>query len=145
MHSSLCGGKRVSVSRTPGHTKRFQTVPLINGLRLLDCPGIVFPRRLHAAASPAAAVRRSDVEETKQEETKSMIHGRAVQEVCGVIPLAQVREPYSALRVVAEAVPLWDLYGIKPLEVRTYSLPRQLQLHVLYTLPNLLSMYAMPP
>ncbi len=33
----------VSTSRTPGHTKHFQTVFLSPSLRLCDCPGLVFP------------------------------------------------------------------------------------------------------
>jgi len=33
----------VSTSRTPGHTKHFQTVFLTRSIRLCDCPGLVFP------------------------------------------------------------------------------------------------------
>lgn len=33
----------VSVSRTPGHTKHFQTIFLTKNIRLCDCPGLVFP------------------------------------------------------------------------------------------------------
>ena len=33
----------VSTSRTPGHTKHFQTIFLTRSLRLCDCPGLVFP------------------------------------------------------------------------------------------------------
>ena len=41
--NALCGKKVVSVSKTPGHTKHFQTIFLNNTLRLCDCPGLVFP------------------------------------------------------------------------------------------------------
>jgi len=36
----------VSVSRTPGHTKHFQTIYLTSNVRLCDCPGLVFPSKV---------------------------------------------------------------------------------------------------
>ena len=33
----------VSVSRTPGHTKHFQTIYLTPTVKLCDSPGLVFP------------------------------------------------------------------------------------------------------
>ena len=33
----------VSVSRTPGHTKHFQTIFLTRNVRMCDSPGLVFP------------------------------------------------------------------------------------------------------
>lgn len=33
----------VSVSKTPGHTKHFQTIYLTQNVILCDCPGLVFP------------------------------------------------------------------------------------------------------
>lgn len=41
--NSIVGHKVVSVSRTPGHTKHFQTINLTPTVRLCDCPGLVFP------------------------------------------------------------------------------------------------------
>ncbi|XP_055837376.1 guanine nucleotide-binding protein-like 1 isoform X1 [Episyrphus balteatus] len=41
--NAMKGKKVVSVSRTPGHTKHFQTIFLTNKVRLCDCPGLVFP------------------------------------------------------------------------------------------------------
>lgn len=41
--NSIVGHKVVSVSRTPGHTKHFQTIHLTSTVRLCDCPGLVFP------------------------------------------------------------------------------------------------------
>jgi ribosome biogenesis GTPase A len=41
--NSIVGHKVVSVSRTPGHTKHFQTINLTATVRLCDCPGLVFP------------------------------------------------------------------------------------------------------
>lgn len=44
--NSLVGKKVVSCSRTPGHTKHFQTYFLTQHIRLCDCPGLVFPSRV---------------------------------------------------------------------------------------------------
>ncbi|KJP85791.1 hypothetical protein AK88_04550 [Plasmodium fragile] len=42
--NSLVGLKKVSVSRQPGKTKHFQTIPLKrHGFCLCDCPGLIFP------------------------------------------------------------------------------------------------------
>lgn len=41
--NALMGKKVVSTSRTPGHTKHFQTIFLTPQVRLCDCPGLVFP------------------------------------------------------------------------------------------------------
>ncbi len=41
--NGLCGRKVVSASRTPGHTKHFQTIFLTPTVRLCDSPGLVFP------------------------------------------------------------------------------------------------------
>jgi len=44
--NALLGRKRVSVSRTPGHTKHFQTIFLTRTVKLCDCPGLVFPSQV---------------------------------------------------------------------------------------------------
>jgi len=82
----LMGKKSVSVSRTPGHTKRFQTLHLSEKIDLLDCPGLVFP-----------ALDRPNF----------------LQILCGIFNIAQVREPYSAIRYLAERLPLEKMYGLK--------------------------------
>ena len=41
--NSIVGHKVVSVSKTPGHTKHFQTIQLTPTVRLCDCPGLIFP------------------------------------------------------------------------------------------------------
>jgi ribosome biogenesis GTPase A len=98
--NGLMNRSAVSVSRTPGHTKHFQTIYLNRirrpenknkwgwGLKLCDCPGLVFPL--------------VDV-------------SRTLQVVCGLYPLAQVKEPYSAVHFVAEhiPVPLHKIYKLK--------------------------------
>lgn len=79
------GKKVVSVSRTPGHTKHFQTIFLTNNVRLCDCPGLVFP-----SSTP-----------------------RKLQVLMGSYPVAQLREPYGSIRYLAERMDLTKLLNIK--------------------------------
>jgi len=44
--NGIMGKTVVSASRTPGHTKHFQTIHLTENVRLSDCPGLVFPSLL---------------------------------------------------------------------------------------------------
>lgn len=71
--SSLLNGlvrkKVVSVSKTPGHTKHFQTIFLTPTVKLCDCPGLVFP---------------------------SLVE-KPLQILAGIYPIAQVREPYTPI------------------------------------------------
>eukprot|EP00033_Pygsuia_biforma_P002663 GCRY01002944.1.p1 GENE.GCRY01002944.1~~GCRY01002944.1.p1 ORF type:complete len:674 (-),score=211.87 GCRY01002944.1:50-2071(-) len=46
----LCVSKSVAVSRTPGKTKHFQTIPLGHFIELCDCPGLVFPNFAYSKA-----------------------------------------------------------------------------------------------
>lgn len=41
--NALAGKKIVSVSHTPGHTKRLQTILITPEICICDCPGLVFP------------------------------------------------------------------------------------------------------
>ena len=41
--NALVGKTVASVSRTPGHTKYFQTFFMTKHIRLCDCPGLIFP------------------------------------------------------------------------------------------------------
>jgi ribosome biogenesis GTPase A len=47
--NALMGKKVVSVSKTPGHTKHFQTIFLTQNVRLCDCPGLIFPSKVPKA------------------------------------------------------------------------------------------------
>lgn len=38
--NGILGKKTVSVSKTPGHTKHFQTIHISENIRLCDCPGL---------------------------------------------------------------------------------------------------------
>ncbi|KAG7306645.1 hypothetical protein JYU34_008062 [Plutella xylostella] len=71
--NALMGRKVVSVSKTPGHTKHFQTIYLTPQVRLCDCPGLVFPSTVP----------------------------RPVQVLMGSYPIAQLRQPYTTIRFVA--------------------------------------------
>ncbi|CAG8534852.1 9594_t:CDS:10 [Funneliformis caledonium] len=44
--NSILGRTVVSVSKTPGHTKHFQTIHLSKSVRICDSPGLVFPSLL---------------------------------------------------------------------------------------------------
>ncbi|KAM9326393.1 guanine nucleotide-binding protein-like 1 [Gastrophryne carolinensis] len=67
--NGLVGRKIVSVSRTPGHTKYFQTYFLTPTVRLCDCPGLIFPSLID-----------------KQQ-----------QILAGIYPIAQIQEPYTSV------------------------------------------------
>lgn len=83
--NSIMGKKVVSVSRTPGHTKHFQTIFLTNTVRLCDCPGLVFPSQ-----TP-----------------------RMLQVLMGSYPIAQLRQPYAAIRFLAERMDLPKMLALK--------------------------------
>ncbi len=87
--NSLFGRPVVSVSETPGHTKHIQTLILNERIHLCDCPGLVFP----AVDIP-----------------------KPLQVLCGIYPISQLREPYSAIQYLAERIPLEVLYKLKPVE-----------------------------
>ncbi|XP_038063800.1 guanine nucleotide-binding protein-like 1 [Patiria miniata] len=96
--NGLCGRKVVSASRTPGHTKHFQTIFLTPTVKLCDSPGLVFP---------------------------SLVD-RQLQILSGMFPVAQVQEPYTAVGYLAQRVNLipilkikHPLYGSKPKEGET--------------------------
>merc|ERR1712050_81015 len=73
--NSIMGSKVVSVKATPGHTKTLQTLILDDRTCLCDSPGVVFPR----------------LEVPRESQIIGML-----------IPIAQVREPFSAIRWVME-------------------------------------------
>nr|XP_033329149.1 guanine nucleotide-binding protein-like 1 [Megalopta genalis] len=83
--NALMGKKVVSVSRTPGHTKHFQTIFLTKTVCLCDCPGLVFPSTVP----------------------------RRVQILIGSFPIAQARQPYSSVKFLAEKIDLPKLLKIQ--------------------------------
>ncbi|XP_047368534.1 guanine nucleotide-binding protein-like 1 [Vespa velutina] len=83
--NALMGKKVVSVSRTPGHTKHFQTIYLTKTVCLCDCPGLVFPSTVP----------------------------KQLQILMGSFPIAQVREPYTSVKFLAERLDLPKLLRIQ--------------------------------
>ncbi|KAG5683437.1 hypothetical protein PVAND_012718 [Polypedilum vanderplanki] len=83
--NALMGKKVVSISRTPGHTKHFQTIFLTENVRLVDCPGLVFPSK-----TP-----------------------KTLQVLLGSYPISQLREPYAAIKFLAERLDLPKLFVLK--------------------------------
>ncbi|XP_065161494.1 guanine nucleotide-binding protein-like 1 [Atheta coriaria] len=82
--NAIMGKKVVSVSRTPGHTKYFQTIFLTKNVRLCDCPGLVFPSKVP----------------------------KELQVLMGSFPIAQLREPYSSIRYIAERLDMPKLLSV---------------------------------
>lgn len=91
--NGLIGHKVVSTSRTPGHTKHFQTIFLTPNVRLCDCPGLVFPS----------------------------VVGKQLQILSGMYPISQVQEPYTSVGYLAARVPLVDLLQLVHPENRADS------------------------
>lgn len=83
--NALKGRKVVSVSRTPGKTKHFQTIFLTNNVRLCDCPGLVFPSR-----TP-----------------------KRLQVLLGSFPISQLKVPYRSLKLLAEHIDLPKLLRVQ--------------------------------
>jgi ribosome biogenesis GTPase A len=83
--NALVGKKVVSVSNTPGHTKHLQTLFLNKHTRLCDCPGLVF----------------CVVDMPKSH-----------QVITGSYPIAQCRDPYSAITYLARMIPLELIYKL---------------------------------
>ncbi|KAJ1928621.1 hypothetical protein IWQ60_001875 [Tieghemiomyces parasiticus] len=76
--NTLMQRKVVSASKTPGHTKHFQTIYLADNVRLCDCPGLVFPG----------------------------IIPKPVQILMGLYNIAQVQEPYTSVQFLSERLPI---------------------------------------
>ncbi|KAI8854599.1 P-loop containing nucleoside triphosphate hydrolase protein [Chytridium lagenaria] len=86
--NGIMGKKVVSTSRTPGHTKHFQTIHINKTVRLCDCPGLVFPGVLP----------------------------KPLQILSGMYKIAQVQEPYSSIQYLAERVPIEKILNLRPPE-----------------------------
>ncbi len=96
----------VSVSRTPGHTKHFQTIFLTKSVKLCDSPGLVFPS-LIPRAMQVPFVENLSCDWSGYCILRSQRHSRTVfvfwiQVLAGIYPIAQVREPYTAVAFLAQ-------------------------------------------
>lgn len=99
--NALLGHKVVSVSRQPGKTRHFQTLPLPTvGLTLCDCPGLVFPQ---------------------------IVSSKAFLVVNGVSPIDQIRGDYlSPLQVICDMIPerLIRHFNLNPAYIARSSLSK---------------------
>ncbi|KAG8199035.1 hypothetical protein JTE90_021048 [Oedothorax gibbosus] len=91
--NAVCGKKLVSVSRTPGHTKHFQTIMLTKNVTLCDCPGLVFP---------------------------SLVP-KPIQVLMGCYPIAQLREPYSAIAFLGQRMSLPNILKLRHPELESFE------------------------
>lgn len=82
--NSIFGRKVVSASRTPGHTKHFQTLHLSAGLRVCDSPGLVFPS----------------------------IIDKNLQIICGLYNIAQVKDPYGPVLYLSKRIDIFKKLNI---------------------------------
>eukprot|EP00494_Astrolonche_serrata_P028401 UN28667 len=75
--NAMLGERKVAVSATPGKTKYFQTHYMSDTkrIKLVDCPGLIFP------------VIGLDL---------------PFQVLCGLYPIAQLKEPYSTIQWLCE-------------------------------------------
>lgn len=83
--NAIMGRKVVSVSRTPGHTKYFQTIFITPTVKLVDCPGLVFPSKIP----------------------------RGMQVLMGCFPIAQLREPFSAIQFIAQRLDIPKILNLQ--------------------------------
>ncbi|KAL0984911.1 hypothetical protein UPYG_G00150360 [Umbra pygmaea] len=83
--NSLVGRKVVSVSRTPGHTKYFQTYYLTPTVKLCDCPGLVFPS----------------------------VVNKQLQILAGIYPVSQLQEPYTSVGYLCERTPFLSVLKLR--------------------------------
>ncbi|KAH0540036.1 hypothetical protein KQX54_011460 [Cotesia glomerata] len=83
--NAVIGNKVVSISRTPGHTKHFQTIFLTENVRFCDCPGLVFPSTVP----------------------------KQLQILMGSFPISQVREPYTVVKYLAQRIDLPKILKIQ--------------------------------
>lgn len=91
--NAIMGRKVVSVSRTPGHTKYFQTIFITPTVKLVDCPGLVFPSKIP----------------------------KAMQVLMGCFPIAQLREPYSAIQYISQRIDVPKILSINHPEAKKGS------------------------
>ena len=86
--NSIFGKKVVSASRTPGHTKHFQTLHLSTSIRVCDSPGLIFPS----------------------------IIDKNLQILSGLYNIAQVKDPYGPVLFLSKRINLMKRLKIPPSE-----------------------------
>jgi len=98
--NAILGRHAVSVSRTCGHTKHWQTQNIKNDndeviATVIDSPGLIFPTAVDDEAQ------------------MDNVSPRAWYECAGLYPIAQIRETYSAIRFAGERLDLPRMYNLK--------------------------------
>lgn len=83
--NALFGTKKVKASKTPGKTKHFQTLFWTPEIRLVDCPGLVFPGLVPME----------------------------LQVLAGVLPISQMPSIPSCVQFVCERMPLERILGLE--------------------------------
>lgn len=109
--NSLVGRKVVSVSRTPGHTKYFQTYYLTSTVKLCDCPGLVFPSQVSRQLQ-VQSYSRTHAHTHQTDEIENGFSHRCdcsslhvCQILAGIYPVSQLQEPYSSVGYLCERTP----------------------------------------
>ncbi|KAL3311405.1 NS3 Viral polyprotein [Cichlidogyrus casuarinus] len=100
--NALIGAKKVSVSATPGHTKRLQTIYLSSDFMLCDCPGLVLP---------------------------SFAYTRADLVVSGILPVDENRDIVGPVNIVCQQIPrsvLESVYGVMIKRPASHEDPKRL-------------------
>jgi ribosome biogenesis GTPase A len=111
--NALLGKHAVSVSRTCGHTKHWQTLNVKDDqdnhiiATLIDSPGLIFPTRV---------VRFG----MKDLDDNDVLSPRALYECFGLYPISQIREVFSAVRFIGERIDLPRFYNLT-LDVDDYG------------------------
>lgn len=126
--NAIVGQKVVSISRSCGHTKHLQTHLCYAEpgnkdseciAEVCDCPGLVFPL-------VAITKNKSNDTDNRDGDNHNNSHNvlyyspRHLFELSGLYPIPQVREAYSAIRLLTEYVPTEKYYNIK-LDVDDYG------------------------
>ncbi|KAI5124090.1 hypothetical protein M0805_000905 [Coniferiporia weirii] len=83
--NALFGQKKVRASKTPGKTKHFQSLFWTNQIRLVDCPGLVFPSYVNME----------------------------MQVLAGTLPVSQISAIPSCVYHALQYIPLEKILGLK--------------------------------
>ncbi|KAG8838367.1 hypothetical protein FRC18_004972 [Serendipita sp. 400] len=83
--NALFGARRVRASKTPGKTKHFQTLFWTPEIRLVDCPGLVFPGFVPME----------------------------MQVLAGVLPISQMASIPSSAQFIGQKMPLEKIFGLE--------------------------------
>lgn len=109
--NGLVGRKVVSVSRTPGHTRYFQTYFLTPSVKLCDCPGLIFPSLLPRQLQVGGQRGQRGREGRGFRKVLSALVSSQI--LAGIYPIAQIQEPYTAVGYLASRIPVQVLLHLR--------------------------------